>query len=128
MKTWSEWETTRAQVSIAGRVLDEGGRAVPEADVTITAGPAPPASGLAAAPETVAAERKHEARVVDSGHAAIDGLYYFLDVPAGTYTVRGVDRRSGTEAAKTVAVTSGVDGKVRMTVADLTLSKVVRAG
>jgi hypothetical protein len=127
MKTWSEWETTRVRVSIAGRVVDEGGRAVPEAEVTITAAPAPPASGVAGAPDTVAAERKHEDRVVDSGHAAIDGLYYFLDVPAGTYTVRGVDRRSGTEAAKTVSVTSEADGKVRMAVADLTLSKVVRA-
>jgi hypothetical protein len=128
MKAWSEWEIARVQVSIAGRVVDESGRAVAGAGVTITAAPEPPRSRGVGTRDTAGGQRRHADRRLDSVSAAIDGVYYFLDVPAGTYTVRGVDRRSGTEAAKTVSVSSGADGKVRMAVADLTLSKVARAG
>ena len=113
MKTWSEWETVRAQVSIAGRVVDEGGRAVAGAEVTIAAA----AEG----------RRKPADPRVEPSHTAVDGLYYVLNVPAGTYTVRGVDHRAGTEGVKTVSVSSGPDGKIRMAVADLTLAKVARA-
>jgi hypothetical protein len=128
MKAWSEWEIARVQVSIAGRVVDESDRAVAGAEVTITAAPEPPRSRGGRTRETAGAQGKHADRIQDSVSAAIDGVYYFLDVPAGTYTVRGVDQRSGTEAAKTVSVSSGPDGKVRMAVVDLTLSKVARAG
>ncbi len=114
MKTWSEWEMARAQVSIAGRAVDEGGRAVAGAEVTIAA--------------TGGGRRKQAGPRADSSHTAVDGLYYILNVPAGTYTVRGVDHRSGTEGVKTVSVSAGPDGKIRMAVADLTLAKVARAG
>lgn len=111
MKAWTEWETAREQVAIAGRVVDERDRAVAGAEVTITATP------------DGASRRK-----VDPSHTTVDGIYYFLDVPAGTYTVSGVDRRSGAGATKTVSVAWGADGKVRMAVADLKLSKAARGG
>ena len=111
MKAWTQWETTRRQVAIAGRVVDEGHRAVARAEVTLTAVPA-----------------DGRRRTVDPSHTTVDGIYFFLDVPAGTYTVRGVDRRSGAGATKTVAVSWGADGKVRMAVADLQLSKAAREG
>lgn len=111
MKAWTAWETTRRQVAIGGRVVDARDRAVAGAEVTLTA------------------TRDDRPRgTVDPSHTTVDGLYHFLDLPAGTYTVRGVDRRSGAEATKTVTVSWGADGRVRMAVADLELSKAARGG
>ena len=50
-----------------------------------------------------------------------DGIYYFLDLPDGRYTVKGRDERAGAEMEKTVSVSRSKDGTVKMAVADLKL-------
>jgi hypothetical protein len=115
VKASTEWETTRRRVTIGGRVLDDGDKPVTGAAVTVTARPA-------------------EAPSEGGGHtwvgylAKADGIYYFLDLPAGTYTVRAVHGRSGAVGEETVSVPRSEDGRVRMAVADVKLSKAARGG
>lgn len=102
MKAWTEWETTRRQVAIGGRVLGDGDRPVMNPKVTATASAG---NGRTWVGSLVQAE----------------GIYYFLDLPAGTYTVKAVDERSGARGEATVAVSWRLDGKVEMAVAELRL-------
>jgi hypothetical protein len=111
VKAWTEWETARRQVAIAGRVLDERDRPVAGAEVTVTPMPPPP--------PRAATDQKWAPCLAEA-----DGIYYFLDLPAGTYTVKGMDARTGAAGETTVAVGWSKDRKVDMVVADLRLSRV----
>jgi len=115
VKAWTGWEINRRQVAIGGRVLGEDDRPAVGEAVTVTATPT----------ET----RQEGANRTRVGHLAKeDAIYYFLDLRAGTYTVRAVHERSGAEGQQTVSVSRSEDGKVRMAVADLKLSKAARGG
>jgi len=124
MKAWTEWETARHQVAIGGRVVDGGDQAAAGAEVTITVMPEEFQRKIAGAAETAGGGWKDSDQRLDRSCAKADGIYYFLDLPAGKYTVKGVDKRSGARAEKTVSVLWDKDGKVAMAVADLKLSKV----
>jgi len=124
MKAWTEWERARHQVAIGGRVVDGGDQAVAGAEVTITVMPEEFQRKIAGAAETAGGGWKDSDRRLDLSCAKRDGIYYFLDLPAGKYTVKGVDKRSGARTEKTVSVLWDKDGKVAMAVADLKLSKV----
>lgn len=126
MKAWTEWETARHQVAIGGRVVDGGDQAVAGAEVTITVMPKEFQRKIAGAAETAGGGWKDSDRRLDLSCAKRDGIYYFLDLPAGKYTVKGVDRQSGAAAEKTVTVSWSKDGKVDMAVADLKLSNARR--
>lgn len=119
MKAWTDWETTRHQVAIGGRVVNQDDRPVAGAEVTLTDRPEEFERKFANAAE--AAGERSDKRL-DRSCAKADGIFYFLDLPAGKYTVRCVDRRSGARAEKTVSVSWTQDGKVQMAVADLKLS------
>ena len=115
MKAWTGWEINRRQVAIGGRVLDEDGRPAADAAVTVTAIPTE--------------ARQEGAKHTRVGHLAkVDAIYYFLDLSAGTYTVRAVHGRSGAMGERTVSVSWSEEGTVRMAVADLKLSKAARGG
>jgi hypothetical protein len=122
VKTWSEWEITRRQVAIGGRVCDHGNRPIAGAEVTITTMPEAFQRKIAAQVDSAAAQISALDRRLDRKHAEPDGIYYFLDLPAGEYTVRAADPRSRLAAEKTVAVSWSQDGKIQIAVADLKLS------
>ena len=107
-KQWTGWERVRHQVAIAGRVVGEGDQALAGAEVTIVRMPE-------------AFQRRVTAGASGQCLAKADGIYYFLDLPDGRYTVKGRDERSGAEMEKTVSVSRSKDGKVKMAVADLKL-------
>ena len=114
MKAWTDWEMCRRQVAIGGRVLDENERPAADA-VTVTAIPTE--------------ARQEGAKHTRVGHLAkVDAIYYFLDLPAGTYIVRAIHGRTGAAGERTVSVSSSEEGRVRMVVADLKLSKAARGG
>jgi hypothetical protein len=115
VKAWTDWEISRRQVAIGGRVLDENDRPAVGEAFTVTATPT----------ET----RQKGANRTRVGHLArMDAIYYFLDLPAGTYTVRAVHGRSGAVGERTVSVSWSEEGRVRMAAADLKLSKAARGG
>ncbi len=114
MKTWTDWEISRRQVALGGRVLDADGQPAADA-VTVTA-----------IPTEARQEGADHTRVAHL--AKVDAIYYFLDLPAGAYTVRAVHGRSGAVGERTVSVSWSEEGTVRMAVADLKLSKAARGG
>jgi hypothetical protein len=63
---WSEWEVIRRQVAVCGRVI-----AGPESTRTM--------------------EVRVEGSVVDTTSVGPDGIYFFLDLPPGDYTVTVVE-------------------------------------
>jgi len=126
MKAWTEWEIARRQVAIGGRIVDDGDQPVARAEVTFTVMPEEFQRKIAGAAETAGWGGKDSGSRLDLSCTQADGIYYFLDLPAGKYTVRGVDKRSGGAAEKTVTVTWNKDGKVQMAVADLKLSNARR--
>jgi len=126
MKAWTEWEIARHQVAIGGRVVDESDKPVAGTEVTITVMPEEFQRKIASAAGV--AERGWELsdQRLDRSFTKADGIYFFLDLPSGKYTVKGVDKRSGTQAEQTVSVSWDKDGKVQMAVADLKLSNASR--
>jgi hypothetical protein len=121
MKAWTEWETARHQVAIGGRFVDESEKPVAGAEVAITAMPEEFQRRIAGAAGAAGGGWEHSDQRLDRSFTKADGIYYFLDLPAGKYTVKAVDPRSGAVAEKTVSVL-WKEGKVLVAVADLNVS------
>ncbi|MDD5320661.1 MAG: carboxypeptidase-like regulatory domain-containing protein [Methylococcales bacterium] len=103
MKTWSSWETIRRQVAICGRVLDESGERVCGVRVNIVSMP----EVFLTRVSTVAgaAEKKWDdlEERLDRTATRMDGIFYFLDLPAGQYTL-SFDTQTDSRDKKKVAV------------------------
>jgi hypothetical protein len=123
VKAWTDWESARHQVAIGGRVVDESEKPVAGAEVTITVMPEEFQRRIAGATGAAGGGWEHSDQRLDRSLTKADGIYYFLDLPGGKYTVKAVDIRSGARNEKTVSVSWNKDGKVQMAVADLKLSK-----
>jgi len=66
---WGEWEVLRRQVAVCGRVIAD-----PDAIATMEA-------------------RVDGSQVADTVAPRLDGIYFFLDLPSGDYTVTVSDAR-----------------------------------
>lgn len=122
MKRWTDWEEVRHQVSIGGRVVDANGRPASEVRLSLSSGPKQFDSRVAGAARAAGAEWEELRERLDRTTSRADGTFFFLDLPAGRYTVRGMDTRSGVQDEKAVSVARKSDGKVTMAVVDLSLS------
>jgi hypothetical protein len=123
VKAWTDWELARHQVAIGGRVVDASDKPVAQGEVTITVMPEEFQRKVNDAASAGEGNWEHSDARLDRSITKTDGVYYFLDLPAGKYTVKGLDKRSWAEAEKTVSVSWNKEGKVQMAVADLKLSK-----
>jgi hypothetical protein len=121
VKAWTEWEIARHQVAIGGRVVDQDDKPVAGAEVTITAMPEEFKRKISGAAGALGGGSERSEERLGRSCSKADGIYYFLDLPTGRYTVKGVEKRSGLQAEKTVSVSWDGDGKVQMAVADLKL-------
>src|SRR5262249_57364206 len=114
VKAWTDWEIVRAQVAIGGRVVDEHDRPVGGAQVVITAMPEEFRRRIGGWREAVGGRWDRSRHRSDVTLTRTDGIYYFLDLPSGRYTVKGGDGRPGIEAGQTVSVSGGPDGTGKM--------------
>ena len=93
--TWSDWEVIRRQVALSGRVVaPRGGR--PAGEVRI--------------------EGREKPQPVTPGE---DGIYFFLDLPAGTYTVVFEDSNGKRRGKGTGRVSWTRAGDVQRAVVDI---------
>ncbi|MGH2396160.1 MAG: carboxypeptidase-like regulatory domain-containing protein [Gammaproteobacteria bacterium] len=129
MKVWSEWEIARQQVAISGRVADRQGKAVPGARVNLTVVPEElkaRLTGAASAARDWATRDERPDRTV----ARDDGLFFFLDLPPGKYTVEammegkdaGSKKKKTWKAHKAVPILWDAQGNVKRAVVDLVLA------
>jgi Carboxypeptidase regulatory-like domain len=120
---WTTWEIVRHQVAIGGCVVDARNQPVVGAQVTITAMPKALRQKVDAASSATGLGGQLGREHYDQTVTDADGLYYFLDLPAGRYTLKGLDSQSGAQGEKTVSVSWSRDGNVKRARADLKLSK-----
>lgn len=119
MRGWTDWEITRHQVAVAGRVLDESDEPVAGAPVTLTL-----LRKEGRQKQTRAGTNQQELdERFDETCTKADGIFFFLDAPAGEYSVECHNSPSGLHANKAVSVSWGQDGTVKKAAADLKLSK-----
>jgi hypothetical protein len=116
---WSDWEVTRHQVAVTGRVVDDSDKPVAGAQVNLTLLPKEPRPKRERA-GTV--QQESDARCGQT-FTKTDGIFFFLDSPAGEYSVECLNSRSGLRASKIVSVSWKQDRTVKRAIADLKLSK-----
>jgi len=119
MRQWTEWETVRHQVAVAGRVVDGEEGPVGGAEVTLTTLPKQARQRRA----DVGADRQELDEPCDRTFTKPDGIFFFLDSPAGEYAVECLNGRAGLRDKKTVSVSWRQDGTVEKAATDLKLSK-----
>ncbi len=117
-----EWETVRRQVAIAGCVRDAGQRPVVGAKVALTAVPEEFAARIRGALSAAGARWEQLEGRPDRVLTRWDGCFYFLDLPAGHYTLTVTAPRSGAQEERSVSVAWDKNGKVKAALADFRLS------
>jgi len=122
VNNWTDWEVVRHRVAIAGRVVDSSGKPAAATQITVTALPKKSRQKTDRAASTAGADPQRGDEPFAATFAKADGIFYFLDLPAGRYTLKGIDQRSGLQDQKVVSVSWDQSGKVKR-VADLTLPK-----
>jgi hypothetical protein len=126
VKDWTDWEIRRHQVAIGGRVVDDRDQPVAGAQVTITSMPRALRQKIDDAASAAGAGWQDLDERVGRTLTKADGSFYFLDLPAGRYTLQGIVQGSDLLAQRTVSVSWGQDGNVKKAIADLKLSKARR--
>ena len=123
MKAWTDKEIKHRQVAIVGRVVDDQDKPIARAQVSLTAMPKAFQRKVEDAAKTAGAAWQDLDERLDRTLTRADGIFYFLDLPAGEYTLNGVVGRPSRQDKKTVSVSLNQDGSVKRATADLKLSK-----
>ncbi len=121
MTAWTEWEIVRHQVAIGGCVLGAKDRPIVAAQVMFTEMPEEYRKYLRIAARTAGANWDELDERPDRTRSRADGIYYFLDLPPGRYTVQAIDKRTGAQSFKTVSVLRDRSGKVKFVKTNLEL-------
>jgi hypothetical protein len=121
MTNWGDWETVRRQVALCGRVIDRHGNPLADARVTIVRWPKQfDAQAKASAAAARAVGNEHIRR--DVAETKPDGIYFFMDLPEGEYTVAAEDPHNRDRGENRGKVTWDKSGNIRKAVADIKLS------
>jgi len=104
------WEEIRRVVRVGGRVLDTAGAPLRDAVVTLWTAPAEPG------PARVCA-------VSAQARSGPDGLFFFLDCPAGRYVAQARAASGGAHGTKVVQVDAGAGGQAQLAVTEITVAQ-----
>jgi hypothetical protein len=121
----SEWQIARHRVAIAGRVLDAGSsKPVADATVSMTVMPAAFEKKLAVGSSACGSAWKDMPQRPDRTKTRKDGLFYFLDLPDGKYSLRASKASYGKRygvAEQSVEVSRDSQGNFKIAFVDLNL-------
>jgi hypothetical protein len=122
VKAWSDWEIIRRQVAIGGRIQDKDDQPMTGVQVTLTSMPKGFKQLVEAASGAVEAGWDELEQRMDRVTSRIDGIYYFLDLPEGKYTLKAIDLKSGKQAEKRVSIACDKEQNIKMAQADFRIS------
>lgn len=121
MTNWGDWETVRRQLALCGLVVNRNGIPSGEARVTIVRGPK--AFEAMARARSAAAQASGDDQVRrDVTETRPDGIYFFMDLPAGDYMVAAEDPHNRDRGENKGRVTWDRAGNIRKAVADIKLA------
>lgn len=122
MKSWTDWEIIRRRVTVSGIVSDSNGKPLKKVPVGITAGP----EGFQKGTDVETCGGKDSApgeeRCRNLARTQADGLYWFMDLPMGKYTLTAWGGRSAKAFVKRVSVNQEKVRGVKLAQADITLA------
>lgn len=121
MKTWGPWEIIRRQVTIGGCVKDKAEKPIAEATVSITAFPKEVEQKFTVAATAARITRPETDEMPDRMFSRPDGIYFFLDLPDGEYTLKVTSPGTEGEETKKARVSRDKDGNVKKARADFKL-------
>lgn len=122
MKAWAAWEIIRHQVAICGVVTNESGERLKGLPVSIVF--MPDAFSTRVSASFSAAEKKWEDlderpdRTLTRG----GGDFFFLDLPAGHYTLKVIDPVTGSQDEKKTVVAWKKNGNVNRVMVNFQVS------
>jgi hypothetical protein len=121
VKNWGEWEIIRRRVALCGRVVHGNDSPAGEAKVTITDAPKK-FKARAKTSAAVAAALRNERLRPEVTLTRPDGIFFFLDLPGGDYTVVAECPFSKERGQNHGKISWDKDGNVQRAVADIKLS------
>jgi hypothetical protein len=114
----TSWQIARRQVALAGRVNDgQTGKPIADAEVVITGMPAAFKNRLVGASKQLRAREAAMTQRLDMTRTREDGLFYFLDLPDGKYTLSASLPRMGKRygsVQETATVLREKDGTLKL--------------
>ncbi|GJL74454.1 MAG TPA: carboxypeptidase-like regulatory domain-containing protein [Nitrosomonas sp.] len=122
MKAWAEWEVIRHQVAICGVVTNESGDRLKGLPISIVSMPEAFSNRVSAA--FSAAEKNWEDldERPDQTLTRSDGEFFFLDLPAGRYTLKIIDPVTGFHEEKKTVVAWKKNGNVNRVMVNFQVS------
>lgn len=121
MNDLGAWEIIRHQVAICGVVTNESGERLKGLPVSIVSMPDAFSARISGALRAVDKKEKELARP-DQTLTRRDGSYFFLDLPAGRYTLKVIDPATGFQDEKTSEVKWDKIGNIKKVMVSLQLS------
>jgi Carboxypeptidase regulatory-like domain len=129
MTAWMTLTTKRRQVAIAGRVIEAvTQQAIAKAVIKIEQSPPEFRQIL----KLKALQAKNRSIELDRVVSAIDGCFYFLDLPPGTYTLTAslpnTGTRYGTVTTEALTVSRNTEGNLQTAIAEIILPTTALTG
>ncbi len=114
MKVWSDWQVLRRQVAIGGQVVDGNNKPVAGVQVTLTGMPDAFKQKLKHAADAAETAWDDLEKRPDRTQSRRDGIYFFLDLPDGSYTLNAIDPRTDQQDEQTASVSNAKRQTVKM--------------